>query len=115
MGILFTAEVMYLSSKGASLLCGSTTQFDCLQPIWKKMKPSENANFSKKKKKHHNFKKCFIWKHFRPWEDFQKNLGVGNVCSAGQGCLEHSSRFLSSLDQPKRVPWTLGSCRLPSR
>lgn len=48
-----------------------------------------------------NFLKHFIWKHFRPWEDFQRNLGVGNVCSAGQGRLEPRPRFLSSLDQAK--------------
>lgn len=52
-GTLFTAEVIHLSSKCVSLLSGLTTQFDCLQPIWKKPKPQKMPISQKKKKKPH--------------------------------------------------------------
>lgn len=68
MGILFTAEVMYLSSKWVSLLCGLTTEFDCLQPIWKKKEPSENADFWKKKSNVSIF----------------KNVSSGNILDPGR-------------------------------
>lgn len=71
MGTLLTAEVIYLSSKCVSLLSGLTTQFDCLQPIWKKPKPQKTP-IPQKTRVMYQLLKRFHLEMFHTLKDFQK-------------------------------------------